>query len=76
MGFSFANAAEKMMKSNIRIKTQTDKGMVHTMYHNDKWYSFAHLNSSLNVGARRKALEGSNLFEAGQNHLELCKELL
>jgi hypothetical protein len=35
------------------------------------------LNSAINVhGTNKKTLEASNLLEAGQNHLELCKGLL
>lgn len=61
----------------LRIKTENHKGRVHTIFHNNMWYSMMTLNSAINVhGTNKKTLEASNLLEAGQNHLELCKGLL
>ncbi len=60
----------------INIRTENEKGRVLTAFlaSTGKWYSIFHAVSSLNVhGTNVKTLEASNLFEAGQNHLELCK---
>ena len=73
LGRSIATLVEKTM----RIKTENIKGRVHTVSHNNRWYSIAIYVSSSNVHAsNKKTLEAASLFEAGQNHLELCKGLL
>lgn len=63
----------------IRIKTENEKGRVFTTYlpSTNKWYSLFTAHSAINVhGTNKKSLEASNLFEAGQNHLELCKGIM
>lgn len=63
----------------IRIKTENDKGRVYTTFlpSTNKWYSMLTARTAINVhGTNKKTLEASNLLEAGQNHLELCKGIM
>lgn len=60
----------------INIRTTNEKGKVFTTFvpSTNKWYSLMTTRTAINVhGTNKKALEASNLFDAGQNHLELCK---
>ena len=63
----------------LRIKTENDKGRVYTTFlpSTNKWYSIMNTRSAINPhGTNKKTLEASNLLEAGQNHLELCKGIM
>jgi hypothetical protein len=57
-----------MTNNPIRIKTKGEGYQVYTLYCEGKWIT---VMSSDEFGTR--SCDAANLFEAGQNHLQVCQ---